>query len=258
MISMNVRRLQRGFTLVEIAIVLLIVAILLGYTVALFPVQQELKQYRQANTEIDDAIEHLIAFAQVNGRLPCPDTSAPGGTLDGLEDQNGTNDCDAYFGFLPGRTLGIVGDYDATGALLDPWGTGYGYAVSPVDTTPDGDLDLVTANGVRAEGMAAVVPDLFICDDSPALGDDADCAAAASATVMANVAAVVVSLGKDGLAGASNIQQENYDDFHDGSDDKVYVSASHSDVANSEFDDVVKWVSRNLLFSRMIQAEQLP
>jgi len=39
---MTVKSPQSGFTLVEIAIVLLIVTILLGYTVALFPRQQQL------------------------------------------------------------------------------------------------------------------------------------------------------------------------------------------------------------------------
>ena len=52
---MNVR--QRGFTLIEIAIVLLIVSILLGYTIAFFPIQQELKQYRQANAEMEEIID---------------------------------------------------------------------------------------------------------------------------------------------------------------------------------------------------------
>ena len=36
---MTMKPIQSGFTLVEIAIVLLIVTILLGYTVALFPRQ---------------------------------------------------------------------------------------------------------------------------------------------------------------------------------------------------------------------------
>ena len=67
-------RLQQGFTLVEVAIVLLIVAILLGYSVAMFPVQQDLKKYRKLDRDMDDIVAHLIGFAQVNGRLPCPDT----------------------------------------------------------------------------------------------------------------------------------------------------------------------------------------
>lgn len=260
MISASMKQGQKGFTLVEIAIVLLVVTILLGYTVALFPVQQELKQYRQANNEVNGAIEHLIAFAQINGRLPCPDTSAGASSIDGREDRNGVNDCHAYFGFLPGRTLGILGDYDDNGVLLDPWGQGYRYAVSPVDTSVDGDFDLVTANGVRNEGVAAVVPnlDLFICDDSATLGTHADCTAAASNEVMRSITAVIISQGKDRGTVASNIQAENVDDFHDGTNDKVYIFASQSDKAGSEFDDVVKWLSSNLLFSRMIAAEQLP
>lgn len=253
----GLKRLQQGFTLVEIAIVLLIVGILLGYAVALFPVQQELKQYRQANREIDDAIAQLIAFAQVNGRLPCPDTSSGPGVIDGLEDPDGPNECEAYYGFLPARTLGMYGDYDGQNVLLDPWGEGYRYAVSEADAG-DGDVDLITANGIRVEGMAAVIPDLFICDDSNATGDDDDCTEVSGNEVMPNVAAVVLSTGKDRGLINSNIQQENTDDFHDGDDDKVYIFAGQSDRAGAEFDDVVKWMSRNRLFSKMIEAEQLP
>ena len=62
------RNNQTGFTLIEIAIVLLIVTILLGYTVALFPKQQELKQYRAVEQEMDEVIDAIIGFAQINGR----------------------------------------------------------------------------------------------------------------------------------------------------------------------------------------------
>lgn len=256
---MNTR--QTGFTLVEIAIVLLIVTILLGYSVALFPVQQELKQYRQVQSEMDGIIEQLIAFAQVNGRLPCPDTND-----DGVEDQAGGppfNSCDGWFGRLPGRTLGINGKYNANGRLLDPWGEGYGYAVSAGDSDgvvpANGDIDLVTVNGIRDQGMAATAGglDLFICDDSTVIANHIDCAAAGSALVLNNVAAVLISLGKDNeIPATSNIQAENLDDFGSGGGtlDKVYIFAPRSDT----YDDVVKWVPANLLFSRMIEAGQLP
>jgi hypothetical protein len=65
---------------------------------------------------------------------------------------------------------------------------------------------------------------------------------------------VVISLGKDRGTIASNVQAENTDDFHDGTNDKVYIFAPRSDT----YDDVVKWIPANLLFSRMIQADQLP
>lgn len=245
---------QRGFTLIEIAIVLLLVVILLGYTVAMFPVQQELKQYRTAEREMDLIVGELIAYAQVNGRLPCPDT-----TGDGEENRVGTNDCTGFFGFLPARTMGINGKYDTNGLLVDPWSSGYGYAVSEFNANIAGggnaDIDLVTANGIRDEGLANVVPDLFVCDDSGVLGNHLDCAAAGSNQVAGNVAAVVVSLGKDlDIPATSNIQAENLDDFNDGTNDKVYISASRRD----DYDDVTRWISTNLLFSRMIEAGQLP
>jgi len=248
---------QAGFTLVEIAIVLLIVTILLGYSVALFPVQQELKQYRQADAEMDSIIEQLIAFAQVNGRLPCPDINN-----DGLEDRDLVGPpvgCLGWFGFIPGRTLGMNGKYDANGTLLDPWGVGYGYAVSASDAGGNAEVDLVMPNGIRDEGMAIVTPgfDLFLCDDSDTLGNDLDCSpgGADSGLVLNLIPAVITSLGKNNeIPATSNIQQENQDDFTLGTSDKVYISAPRSDT----YDDIVKWIPANLLFSRMIEAGQLP
>jgi prepilin-type N-terminal cleavage/methylation domain-containing protein len=261
---MTVKSPQFGFTLVEIAIVLLIVTILLGYTVAMFPVQQELKQYRGVQAEMNSVIEHLIAFAQVNGRLPCPDTSTDsdtsGNTIDGEEDRVGINDCEAYFGFLPARTIGMSGKYNAAGMLVDPWGSGYRYAVSDIDASGDGDFDLVTANGIRDEGIANVEPDLFICDDSAVIGNDIDCtvSGADSGEVVGAdgaVAVVIISLGKDfEIPATSNIQAENIDDIDNGRLDKVYIFSPRRD----DYDDVVKWISTNLLFSKMIEADQLP
>jgi prepilin-type N-terminal cleavage/methylation domain-containing protein len=256
------RKIQLGFTLIEIAIVLLIVTILLGYSVAMFSVQQGLKQYRQAESQMDSIIEHLVAFAQVNGRLPCPDTSAnsvaPANSIDGEEDRVGINDCEAFFGFLPARTLGMNGKYDTAGVLIDPWGSGYGYAVSNDPGVINLDIDLVTPNGIRDEGIANVAPNLFICDDSAVPGNDLDCLAAASNEVVGangGVAAVIISLGKDfEIPASSNIQAENLDDFHDGTNDKVYIFSPRRD----DYDDIVKWLSTNLLFSKMVEADQLP
>lgn len=296
-------RRQTGFTLIEIAIVLLIVTILIGYTVAMFPVQQELKQYRKVATELDEIASQLIGFAQVNGRLPCPDTNVTTGAgfiavIDGQEDfaddydndalpafvfddpagANGDNNvdgipdgCIAYSGFLPAGTLGLTGKINpATGNLLDPWGQPYRYQLSSVDVDANGDglvnngvigvgVDLVTPNGVRDEGLSNVVADLFICNDSTATGNHADCTAVTGGSlVVGQVVAVVLSTGKDRGTVTSNIQTENTDDFHDGTNDKVFVYSSRNDSSGSEYDDAIVWISSNQLYSKMIQAGQLP
>jgi prepilin-type N-terminal cleavage/methylation domain-containing protein len=272
-------KFESGFTLIEIAIVLLIVAILLGYTVALFPIQQELKQYRQVEEEMDDILNQLIGFAQINGRLPCPDTSggAGPGVIDGQEDSidaiinatgiagtdNSPDGCEAYFGFVPAGTLGLNGDFDANRNLLDPWGQPYRYHISNFDAAGLPAIDLVSPNGIRNEGLAAVAPDLNVCTTSlNATATNSTCAEAGVGgnNVVTGVAVVLISTGKDQgrVAGISTIQAENLDDFHNGANDKVYTASTRSDVSAAEYDDVVKWISPNLLFSKMIEADQLP
>lgn len=282
---------QHGFTLVEIAIVLLIVSILLGYTVAMYPMQQELKQYRQLRSDMDQIIEHLIGYAQVNGRLPCPDTTgdvngAGADIIDGQEDfddviinatgvagNDGLIDsCKGFYGLLPAGTLGMNGEIDGNGSLLDPWGQPYRYHVSDfnfnsigglggadLDLTTGVAIDLVSPDGIGEEGLSNVVPDLVVCDDSDnSSAADVNCAAVGANDIIANAAAVVISSGKDRGLVASNIQDENRDDFHDGTNDFVYTSSARNDAAGSEYDDLVRWISPNLLYTKMIEAGQLP
>lgn len=285
--------LQHGFTLIEIAIVLLIVSILLGYTVAMYPVQQELKQYRQLRSDMDQIIEHLIGYAQVNGRLPCPDTTGDvnvtgtAGTYDGQADSDDviinatgvagtdtlTDSCKGFAGFVPAGTLGINGDFDPLGRLLDPWGQPYRYHVSDfnynsvsspaggtdADLTTGAATDLVSPDGIGEEGLSNVIPDLVVCDDSDnSSATDTTCAGVGATDIITNAAAVVISSGKDRGQVASNIQDENQDDFDDGTNDFVYTSSTRNDVAGSEYDDLVRWISPNLLYTKMIEAGQLP
>jgi len=254
---------QHGFTIIEIAIVLLVVSVMLGYTVAMFPVQQELKQYRKVNDEMQEIMDALTGFAQVNGRLPCAD-----GDNDGLEDwPGGVADCVSWYGNLPARTLALNGSYSQGGVLLDPWGTPYRYQVSASNSgfpAPD-DLvgDFTIATGMRAAGISNLSPDLRICSIQPAThtaaapNDETDCDPIAT-EVVANAVAVVISLGKDKanvVANTSDIQSENLDNSLT---DTVFVFSGRSDATGSEYDDVVKWLSPNALFSKMIAADQLP
>jgi prepilin-type N-terminal cleavage/methylation domain-containing protein len=243
----------KGFTLIEIAIVLLIVSILLGYTVALFPVQQELKQYRAVDKEMDEIIDAIYAYAQVNDRLPCAATVE----TDGLEDLVvvGEN-CNTWYGFLPAKTLGIDGRYNEDNLLQDPWGNPYRYQVTDNDTNANANGgDFVIGGDMAAVKMTALKPNLEICTEIPTKVQTA-CDTAAK-TVATGIPAVVLSLGKDGATepAVSEIQLENTDNS---ATDTVFVKSTISAVDTKEFDDIIKWIAPNTLYSKMIDAGHLP
>jgi prepilin-type N-terminal cleavage/methylation domain-containing protein len=268
-----------GFTLIEIAIVLIIVTIILGYTVAMVPVQQELKQYRQADEEMNRIIDSLYAFGQVNGYLPCPAWEAAGPpvvTSNGFECRGGgdvldcdaaaepdpaVNTCDVWFGFLPGKTLGIEGKYN-NNLLIDPWGMPYRYQVTNVDNGGIKSIgaDFVFQGDMQNEGIANLAPDLVVCNTDPsadAAGSDISCTDA-SETVVNELPAVVLSTGKDknaNVAATSWVQRENLDNS---ATDRVFIKVPRNDTKAEKYDDIVKWISKNQLFSKMIEADQLP
>ncbi|NZA24819.1 prepilin-type N-terminal cleavage/methylation domain-containing protein [Luteimonas sp. SJ-92] len=92
--GMGVR--QRGFSLVELAVAVVIlgvVGILLARWVGAAAVEQRNVTGRDLMVRADDA---LLAYAMVNGRLPCP-------AVDGA----GSESCAASVGWLPYATLGL-------------------------------------------------------------------------------------------------------------------------------------------------------
>lgn len=238
---------QSGFTLIEISVVLLVVAILIGYTVALVPVQIEVQEYRSAKSEMKQIQQALYAFAQANGRLPCADSVA---APDGNEDGGGASNCTTYEGLLPGRTLALNGKYDSNGSFLDPWGQPYLYQVSDDDSDGNGADDFVRTDEIQAVGMSVVAPDLNVCEGTTTNAGDNTCNG--TITLAGNVPAVVLSTGKDRAQISSGVQDENLDG------DKVYVMQSRSDVSGSEYDDLLLWLPANMLYSKMIDAERLP
>ena len=286
---------QAGFTLIEIAIVLLIVAILLGYTVALFPQQQRLKQYRAVESEMDRVVEAIIGYAQVNGRLPCPALPASAG----IEDINAGVGCNNYGGFVPINTLGIDGRLNADSLLLDPWGNPYRYYVTDVDfdipvTAPANGISDFTGPGeMRAIGIGDAdgdgLPDLdgrYIVCDGAGGALDSDCDAdnevfgrydAGPPIRYEGAPFVLVSMGQNwneaapageelvnsgatlivaGIGVAAGPSGGDYVVKNVGAGETTFVRPL--DGFRDDFDDVVRWASPSVLFSRMIQADQLP
>jgi len=65
----------RGFTLVELAMVLFIVSLLLGGLLVPLATQIEARQRSDAEEQLERIREALIGFAIINGRFPCHTTT---------------------------------------------------------------------------------------------------------------------------------------------------------------------------------------
>ncbi len=88
---------QDGFTLLEIAIVMVIIGVLTGGGISLMKVLTERKARNASVEYLKQTRSTLIGFAENNGRLPWADSDADGG------ENNGTT-----LGSLPYRTLQIA------------------------------------------------------------------------------------------------------------------------------------------------------
>jgi len=231
----------RGFSILEMAVVLIILSTLLGGLLVSFSEVQESKNRNEAEQQVAQIVEALYGFAQTNGRLPCPATAASGG----FEAPVGGGACTQRFGFIPSATLGLTGSVDALALLTDPWLSPYRYAV----TNSNGNA-FTTANGMRTATIPILAPAFRVC------------AQAACTAVIANtVPAVVLSLGSDWstFTGAAVDATENSGEvtvagFRHGNDND-FVSTGYIEAV---FDDVISWITPSILYTRMISAGQLP
>src|SRR5258708_3115136 len=121
------RKRDTGFTLIEIAVAIFVIALLLGSILMPLGTQVEQRQISDVKKTLEEIKEGLLGFSTANGYLPCPDkTSASGaGTAnDGAEDVTAaTGVCVVNEGNVPWLTLGVAN-------YSDPWGNRFRYRVS--------------------------------------------------------------------------------------------------------------------------------
>ena len=114
---------HKGFTLVELAIVLVIVALLIGGMLVPLAAQRDLQNTSETQKQLLDIKDALLGFAAANGRLPCPDTDTdPTAAGYGLEEATCTASLTEE-GYLPWKTLGVN--------PLDSWGSQRATSTSP-------------------------------------------------------------------------------------------------------------------------------
>ncbi len=270
-----------GFTIVELAVTMVVIAILLGSILVPLNTQVESRKYDETQRVLERAREALLGFAAAYGRFPCPASAtsngaehffSPGGLpTNGIchSSVTGTN---VYAGFLPATTLALT-PVDAQGYALDAWGLSpynrIRYAVSN-QTVANGALNVqrpfttlpnppTNTQGMRAAGMSNISSALLlhVCGSGTGVVAGTNCGTAVTLTT--NAIAVIWSVGPNSATtgGLSTDEAENPNPVG-GSVDRVFVSKTRSGGTAGEFDDSVTWLGPATVFNRLIQAGQLP
>jgi len=274
MSSVDRTPVSRGFSLIELAVVLFVTAMLLGSIFIPLQTQVESRNYDQTQRILDQAREALLGYAAAYGYLPCPaDYGFVSGGAEGTATNHTTGVCDnagadsvlggattgVYIGYLPAVTLGFT-PTDANGYALDAWGLQQNrirYAVSftTVNTVTN---PFTRTNGIRSAGMGNIMAATLMSVCNTGTGTTATGCASASTTLTNNAIAVIWSLGPNAATSGGAAPHESHNAETLANSNRTFVKRDLSKATGAEFDDVVTWISPAMLFNRMIAAGQLP
>lgn len=277
---------HRGFTLVELAVVMTIVVLLLGSLLYTLSAQSDQRNVDETRRRLDQARELLLSYAVVNGRLPCPARCAnwPNCTTTSAETRDAAGNCtsggivDYYGGTLAGGAMGgllpalTIGaqNVDASGFAVDAWGNRIRYAVAQTNTgctvAPPAGTKLYTHQGnLRTYGVACQPNDLLVCKSATG-ATAANCGGAANQIMSQSlVVALVFSTGKNGSTSPNGSGVDEATNVKTNAllapvINPVFVWHSPTDnrFANGEFDDQMTWITVGELYGRLIAAGVLP
>lgn len=228
----------QGFTLVEMAVVLIILALMFGGLFVPISAQIDQRNYVETQESLEEIKGALIGYALIHGHFPCPAKSVS----DGSENRIGTS-CTNRVGHLPWAELAV--------SKHDAWNHLFRYSVTPeyssstkIAISPLTGRDIT----ILSRDQNGNQQNLSKVDDIPV---------------------VIMSMGKNGVWGYSDdgarvadVSVTNIDEDTNGNGDgKLFFSRVYTEntaITNGEFDDVVMWISTNVYLNRMISAGQLP
>ncbi|MDP3357080.1 MAG: type II secretion system protein [Polaromonas sp.] len=275
---------QGGFSLIEIALVLVIVGLALGAGLAALGPQLQQRKYTETQRVLSEANDAIAAFVLVNRRLPCPATAASAG----LESfcTNAVGACGAPVspptavagfgrgrcvatantGFVPAATLGLGGQR-SDGLVVDAWAQPLRYVVPATSNTTTNNTGVTPAlncgPGVNAcfpytqvdgfrnayynnLGTQTSTPasDVYVCSTAVNISA-ADCNLAPQ---RANPAFLVHSYGLNLNNPAGGI-----DETANTNADRVFVlhEKAETGAPNGAFDDLFSWVTIAQLTAKM-------
>jgi len=249
---MKTRIRSAGFSLIELAIVMVIIAFLVSG--AMLPLTSSIDRARikEARVELDERIRGALLGYAVSRPLgtvfmPCPDCLAACGDPqpnDGIEDRIDVGLCVTDVGNLPWVTLGL--------GAVDPWGSRYGYAVAQ-QFADSGDGFTLTLPDLTAAGIGASVQNgagNFLIGSPGTEG----------------AVAIIWSAGKNryGASSEQGVAQPappaaNIDETENADSDALFISRPVDLQGGVEqFDDILIWLSGPEVRGFMVQAGRLP
>ena len=274
---------QRGFTLAELAISMIIIALLIGGLLGPIGRQVDQSHVNTTQKQLEDIKEALLGYAVINRRLPCPDL-----TGDGLEDRltagvNAGACGDPLIGSV--QVLGTLPWATLNFTESDAWNTRFGYRVaSEFSVTSDPPLPASVTSGLS---FAAATTGNIVINQRNANKTTTLLAGGANANPPGAVA-IVWSFGKNGYGGTqaggtvrAAVPAVNTDETTNattnanptlaagGSAALAFIVRTPKDAATPcsdtagaaqmcEFDDQLLWLSANTVISRMVTAGRMP
>lgn len=235
-----------GFTLIEVALVLLITGLLLGGLLMPFSARMASQQRQATQAQLDEAREALLGYVLATGRLPCPADPALASTQKGAGVAR-IPPCTGNLssGVLPWATLGL--------RETDAWGNRLSYRVSS-------DF----ADAIESGTWGGCSPDTAPVHASFALCSIATLdilTVSGGATLAVDVPAVIISHGANGAGaytpqGAQTPRGSDADELENSDNGANLNYVWHPPTPR--FDDQIVWLPNPLLMSRMVAAGVLP
>jgi prepilin-type N-terminal cleavage/methylation domain-containing protein len=269
---------NRGFTLIEMAVVLFIFGLLIAGLLGPVETQLEARDRDQTIDTMNEIVEALYGYALTNGRLPCPDSDGdgfPDMTTEPFSAADSTTaDCDGGSDFTNGE--GFVPWVELNVTPGDAWSNRFRYRVRwPQFTWPDSDGNCDGDTAPEEFDLCATGDTVVLTrGDNPATSGTIE--GKFSASIGNSLPAVLISHGRNGFgaistsgaarptttAGTDEAENTNGDATFYGriytGDNSPCADDTDESTALCPFDDIVVWLSPALLNNRMVVAGRLP
>lgn len=274
------KQAQLGFSLVEMAMVIIVIGLLLGGL--LMPVASQIEQEKRQLTQkrLETIKEALLGFAIDKGYLPCPADDPNSGQGQTVVDptvhpQPAAKPCTLQEGYLPWIDLAL------DKAKKDAWGRPFRYTLDQALLDEIRDIDDNTLTQIEDNSgtayIARSIPSVKMGTNGMQLNGNLtithlDTTPAVTPTPP-QVVAIIYSCGKNGYPEANNdddgsIPNTRADCTNNliGNDSSILnennpltqaENYTH-DAPQDNFDDLLTWLPLNILIARLSKAGQWP